>query len=164
MVGGLKTRSMTVIEDMFKNLNQRLQSEQDEMSLTLIMRGRAIRALKASYLDRRAASRCSTCLRKTKWWLLKSWHRRRGVMSSDQPFPLPYLSLSTSFSMWTQVTERRPQINRQRGSCLVSNHAAMTSIWLSITIVLASHTTTTTMNLLSVIVLELAIRDCYAWS
>ena len=106
-----------------------------------------------------------------KRWLLKSWHRRQGLTSSDQPLPLPYISPSSSLSIWTRVTEPWPWIDCQRQSCLVpavssrpwvshkkwpclvSNHVAMTSIWLSITAMLGSHTIATTMNRLSVIAL-----------
>ena len=64
--GGLKTTSTAEIKDLFKILNQWLQSEQDETSRALMMKGHVARALKASYLDRRAISQCSTCPRKMK--------------------------------------------------------------------------------------------------
>ena len=163
------------------------------MSPTLLMKWSATRALKASYLDRSAAPRCSTCLWKTKRRLLKSWHGRRGITSSDQPLPLPYLLPSSSLSMWTRTTLLRPRIDRQRRSCLVpvgslwprvghqgwpylvSNHAHATSIWLSMTAMLGPYTITTTMNWLlvitllgSIVAIELqpwvSCRDCYAWS
>ena len=136
-----------------------------------MMRGRVARALKAPYLDRCSASRCSTCLWKTKQQLLKNWHRRRGFMSSDQPLPLPYLSPSSSLSTWTRVTKSRsrvdllwlsclvpaeslrPRIGHQRWPCLVSNHTTTTSIWLLVTAMLSSHTIVTTMNRLSMIAL-----------
>ena len=40
-VEGLEARSTVEIKDLFKNLSQRLRSRGDEMSRTLMMRGRA---------------------------------------------------------------------------------------------------------------------------
>ena len=110
---------------------------------------------------------------------MKSWHGRRGITSSDQPLPLPYdqppsllyLLQPSSPSTWTRIIEPRPQIHCQRWSWLVlarwlwprvghqrwpylvSNHAAATSIWPSMTVMLSPCTITTTMNRLLVIAL-----------
>ena len=132
-----------------------------------MMKGHVAQALKASYLDRRAISQCSTCPRKMKWRLLKSWHGRRGVMSSD-PFSLPYLLQPSTPSTWTGITKPWPRIDCQKQSCLVFarsswprvghqrwpylvlNHAAVTSIWPSMTAMLGPCTFTMTTNRLSV--------------